>query len=158
MESTHQIAAAGVLVVMTLALQCAGMSILIHRARIYIRREMNKLNSLGVALLVFHFTFWMLVLHLLQVLLWAAFYRWRCLPSWESAFYFSATSYSTVGYGDVILPQSWRLLGPIESIVGVVMCGISVSILFAIITSLIGAEAKSPAPQQPKTVQQHPPS
>jgi len=149
MHSAHQIVAAGILVVLSLGLQCVGMAILIRRARVYITREMNKLNSLDVALLVFHFTFWVLVLHLLQVLMWAAFYRWRCLPSWESGFYFSATSYSTVGYGDVILPQGWRLLGPIESIIGVVMCGISVSVLFAIITSLIGAQAKSPAP--PKT-------
>jgi hypothetical protein len=54
--------------------------------------------------------------------------------------YFSATSYSTVGYGDVTLPLKWRMLGPIESITGVLMCGISVSLLFAIATRLVGPE------------------
>ena len=51
------------------------------------------------------------LLHGLEILLWASFYRTRCLPSWELAFYFSASGYSTVGYGDLILPSNWRSLG-----------------------------------------------
>ena len=31
-------------------------------------------------------------LHVLEILLWAGFYRWLCFPFWESAFYFSAAS------------------------------------------------------------------
>jgi hypothetical protein len=73
----------------------------------------------------------------LEILLWTAFYRWRCLNTWESAFYFSATSYSTVGYGDVVLQPVWRLLGPVESVSGVLMCGLSASFLFAVVTRLI---------------------
>src|SRR5882762_9679945 len=46
-----------------------------------------------------------------------------CFRSWESAFYFSAARYATVGYGDVVLPWTWRTLGPVESIIGVLMCG-----------------------------------
>jgi hypothetical protein len=91
------------------------------------------------------FTSMTILLHLLQILLWAAFYRFQCLRSWESCFYFSATSYSTVGYGDVVLPPVWRLLGPVEAIMGVLMCGISVSTLFAIATRLIGNEGQLPA-------------
>jgi hypothetical protein len=66
-----------------------------------------------------------------------------CFPSWELAFYFSATSYSTVGYGDMILPSNWRLLGPLEGIIGVLMCGISVSVLFALVTRLLDRDARS---------------
>ena len=54
--------------------------------------------------------------------------------------YFSASSYATVGYGDVVLPSKWRMLGPLESMIGVLMCGLSVSLLFAIATRLIGRE------------------
>ena len=45
-----------------------------------------------------------------------------------------------MGYGDVVLPPVWRLLGPVEAIMGVLMCGISVSALFAIAARLIGNE------------------
>ena len=83
------------------------------------------------------------VLHGLVILLWASFYRARCFPSWEIAFYFSASSYSTVGYGDVVLPSTWRLIGPLESFTGVLMCGISVSVLFALVTRLLDRDIQS---------------
>jgi hypothetical protein len=77
------------------------------------------------------------VLHLLQVCLWGGFYRWSCFSSWESALYFSAASYSTIGCGDLLFPERWRLLGPFESVAGVLMCGLSASFLFAAVTFLI---------------------
>jgi len=81
-------------------------------------------------------------LHLLQILLWAGFYRWSCIPSWQSAFYFSTATYSTVGSGDLLLPVMWRTLGPIESITGVLMCGLSASFLFAIVLRLVARESR----------------
>jgi hypothetical protein len=77
-------------------------------------------------------------LHLLEILLWATFYRWKCFPAWEPAIYFSAGSYSTVGTAD-LLEQAWRQLGPIESLMGVLMCAVSASFLFAVVTRLVDA-------------------
>jgi len=68
------------------------------------------------------------------------------LEHWESAFYFSATSYSTVGYGDVVLQPVWRLLGPVESVSGVLMCGLSASFLFAVVARLIERQRISQEP------------
>jgi hypothetical protein len=84
-----------------------------------------------------------IVLHVLEILLWTVFYRRLCFPAWESAFYFSAASYATVGYGDVVLPQMWRTLGPVESIIGVLMCGLSAGFLFAIVSRLIDREGRA---------------
>jgi voltage-gated potassium channel len=78
--------------------------------------------------------------------LWASCYRGLCFASWESAFYFSASSDSTVGYGDLVLPSKWRLLGPRESMIGVLMAGISVSLLFAVVTHLVDGESRSRLP------------
>jgi Ion channel len=72
----------------------------------------------------------------------AGFYRLLCFRLWEPAFYFSAANYATVGYGDVVLPQMWRNLGPMESIIGVLMCGLSASFLFAIVSRLVDRETK----------------
>jgi hypothetical protein len=96
------------------------------------------------------FSILLIVLHFLQIFLWSVFYRWSCLPSWESAFYFSATSYSTVGYGDIVLPRIWRLLGPVESVTGVLMCGISVSCLFVVAAKVIERESGAPPMQNVK--------
>src|SRR5713101_4935460 len=57
-------------------------------------------------------------------------------------FYFSAAGYATVGYGDVVLPRCGGPLGPVESIIGVLMCGLSASFLFAIVTRLVERETK----------------
>jgi hypothetical protein len=57
-------------------------------------------------MLMVRITIVIIVLHLLQILLWAGFYRWSCFPSWQSAFYFSTASYSTVGAGDLLLLRS----------------------------------------------------
>jgi voltage-gated potassium channel len=59
------------------------------------------------------------------------------VTSWESAFYFSVASYATVGYGDVVLPWTWRTLGPVESIIAVLMCGLSASFLFAVVSMVV---------------------
>lgn len=45
-------------------------------------------------------------------------------------------NYTTVGAADVLLPQ-WRAFGPLESLTGILMCGLSVSFLFAITTRLV---------------------
>lgn len=145
MDFVGEVGAAVVLVTLTLCFQCAGTAILIHLARKYIAHGIKGLNAWRAAVLMIRFTTVMIVLHVLQILLWAGFYRWHCLSSWESCFYFSATSYSTVGYGDVVLPRVWRMLGPLEGVTGILMCGISVSALFAIAARLVESEAKSSA-------------
>jgi len=129
---------ATVLVTLTICLQCAGMAALIHWGIYEFAHGIDKWRPLNSTVLMIRITAVIIGLHLVQILLWAGLYRWRCFPSWESAFYFSTASYSTVGYGDVVLPQMWRTLGPIESVTGVLMCGLSVSLLFAIVTRLVG--------------------
>lgn len=145
MAFTHQAGAAVILVALTLWLQCAGMAILIHWTKTFIERSTRKLGPWRSAVLMIRFAAAMTVLQILEILLWASFYRWACLPSWETSFYFSTSSYTTVGYGDVLLPHIWRPLGPVEGLIGILMCGMSVSGLFAILTRILAAEARSPA-------------
>jgi len=145
MSLVHQAGAAVILVALTLWLQCAGMGVLIYWARTFIERSTKTLSPWHSAVLMVRFAAAMTVLQILEILVWACFYHWKCLSLWEAAFYFSAASYSTVGYGDVRLPQIWRSLGPVEGLTGMLMCGMSVSGLFAILTRILAAEAKSSA-------------
>ena len=141
-----QAGAAAFLVLLTLSIQSGGMAALIHWIRVReIARGKYPLGPLRSAILMVRFTSVIIVLHLLQILLWAGFYRWICFPSWEAAFYFSAASYSTVGYGDLILPRVWRSLGPLESVTGVLMCGLSAALLFTIVLRLVERESQSQA-------------
>jgi len=146
----QQAVAAILLVLLTLFLQCVGVATLITWLRRVAARGLHDLRMFHSAALVMQTTIAVIVLHGVVILLWASCYRELCFPSWESAFYFSASSYTTVGYGDVILPLKWRLLGPLESMVGMLMSGISVGLLFAVITHLVEGESRSPLPLHPK--------
>jgi voltage-gated potassium channel len=137
----REASAAVVLVTLTLSLQCAGMAAVIAWARPSFAPDVLKLGPLRSAMLMMRLMTAFIALHLSEILLWAGFYRWLCFPLCESAFYFSASSYATVGYGDVVLPQMWRALGPVESIIGVLMCGLSASFLFAIVSRLVDRES-----------------
>jgi len=78
-----------------------------------------------------------MLLHLSHTGLWAGFYYWRGLfKDYETAFYFSLGSYTTIGYGDIVLPQQWRLLGGVEGISGVLLCGLSTAFIFGLINAL----------------------
>ena len=142
MAFLHETSVVIVLVVLTLSLQCAGMAALIHWARPRLARGLYRLGPWRSGMLIVRFASIIIVLHGLQILLWAGFYRWKCFPSWESALYFSAGSYSTVGTGDLLLPRAWRILGVVESGTGVLMGGLSVAFIFAVITRLIEREAR----------------
>jgi voltage-gated potassium channel len=155
MPFLRQFIAAVVLVLLTVSLQGAGMTALIEQIRAHVKRGLHKLGPVRSAALVVRITALMIVLHTFEVSLWACFFRWKCFPSWESAFYFSTTSFSTVGYGDLVLPPSWRILGPIEAITGVLMCGLSAGFLFAIVTRLVAYESTIvPAPAAHSVLEQ----
>src|SRR5246500_3032049 len=141
MALLQQAGAAVLLLSVTLILQCGGAGALILWIR-SIPREIPRVRVFRCAALVMQTTVAVIVLHGVVILLWASFYRWLCFPSWGSAFYFSASSYATVGYGDVILPSNWLLLGPRESMIGLLMCGITVGLLYALVTRLLDGEAR----------------
>jgi hypothetical protein len=76
----------------------------------------------------------MLVLHAVEIAIWAQFYVWQhCFSSTETAYYFSLVTYTTLGYGDVLLPAAWRITGAWEAVIGVLMFGWSTASLVAFI-------------------------
>lgn len=137
-----QVSAAVLLLILTLCLQCAGVAALVEWLRGVTAKGGQGFGPVRSAVLVVKSTIAIIILHGLVILLWASFYRLQCFPSWELAFYFSSSSYATVGYGDVTLPSRWRLLGPLESMAGVLMCGVSVCLLFATITRLMDRDPR----------------
>ena len=156
MAFASQLSVGAVLVGITLLLQCAGMAALIHWIRSHHEAPTYRLGAFRSAMLMVRFTSVIFVLHLLQILVWAGFYRWNCFPSWESAFYFSAATYSTVGCGDLVLPVAWRNLGPLESVAGVLMCGLSAALLFAIVIRLVQRVEGLTVEHAPTTWQRNP--
>jgi len=79
----------------------------------------------------------LIIVHLAEIAIWAGFYFQNGLFSdFETSLYFSTTSYTTIGFGDVVLPRAWRLLGGIEAVSGVLLVGLSTAFVFAIVNAL----------------------
>jgi hypothetical protein len=78
------------------------------------------------------------VAHLIQIALWAAaLLLVGAFPTFDKALYYSAQSYTAVGYGDIVVSEHWRLLGPLESINGLLLFGLSTAVMFAVMSRLI---------------------
>ena len=74
------------------------------------------------------------LLHLAEIAVWAFFYAWQgAMPDMASAVYFSGVTYTTTGYGDLILAPEWRLVGAVEALTGILMCGWSTAFFVAVV-------------------------
>jgi hypothetical protein len=91
---------------------------------------------------------WIVLLHLLEIGAWAVVYVWdEAIPDLQSALYFSAVTYTTTGYGDLVLSKDWRLVGAIEALTGILMCGWSTGFFFAIVSRLYREDVDGPDPR-----------
>ena len=87
---------------------------------------------------------WTVFLHLIQILVWAFMYAWRgVMPDFQTAAYFSAVTYTTTGYGDFVPPAEWRLVGGVEALTGILMCGLSTGMFFVVFSSIFGLDRKA---------------
>ncbi len=121
------------LLVTCVIVQSAGMLALIHwLARVRLILE-SPSTPRRVALLLRLFLA-IVLLHLIQVGLWAVvFWAARVLPNLETALYFSLVSYTTIGFGDVVLGPGWRVLAGIEGLTGILLVGWSTAFVFSIV-------------------------
>ncbi|HPD83601.1 MAG: potassium channel family protein [Alphaproteobacteria bacterium] len=77
--------------------------------------------------------------HVIQIWIWAILFYYlspAALPTFESALYFSTSSFTTVGFGDVYLSEKWRLLSSFEAANGFLLFGWSTAFIFEIISKL----------------------
>jgi len=126
---------AAVLVAVTVVVHVTGFTLLLRS--LMRSRAAPPTQAWPITWLLIRVTWWLLLMHWAEITVWALFFLWAgCLPDVESAFYFSGVTYATVGYGDVVLPQPWRMLGPIEGLTGILMCGLSAGLFFALVNRI----------------------
>ena len=138
------ILSACVLVAVTVALHAAGLALLLSGAK---RRRASAPTRLWpITRTLIRLAWWLIVMHVAEISVWALFYLWRgCLPDAEAAFYFSGVTYTTVGYGELVLAKPWRLIAPIEGLTGVLMCGLSAGLFFAVVSRVYSSRHNAPS-------------
>jgi voltage-gated potassium channel len=134
----RQIIVAFILVSVNVSIHATGMVELFYwliRSRVKIGKKSVPTSDIFLFIRIFAV---IISLHLAQIAAWAGFYvLWGILENFETALYFSISSYTTIGYGDIVLPSEWRLLGGIEGVTGVLMFGWSTGAIFAVASRLL---------------------
>lgn len=121
-----------------------AMCVVIHAAGVtwamrWVRRHPTHSQQFWVWLRLFvRLASGIIVLHLVEITVWALLYEYQgAMPDLTSALYFSAVTYTTTGYGDLVLPPEWRLVGAVEALTGILMCGWSTGFFFAIVSRML---------------------
>lgn len=123
----------GTLVATTLAMHGLGMIWILHAIeRLQKRYAANQSFAPGLGLVIL--ASWMIILvHLIEVILWAGFFLWQgALPNPSIACYFSLMQYTTVG-SSIDLPLEWRLLQGMISIAGLMTFAWSTAVLLTLV-------------------------
>ena len=133
---------AGALVAMTVAIHSVGL-VLLLRASVR-SRATPPTRFWPVTWHLIRLTWCLVLIHLVEISVWGMFYCWQnCMPDAESAFYFAGVTYTTVGYGDLVLPKPWRMLGPVEGLTGILMCGLSTGLFFAVLSRMYASRSQA---------------
>jgi len=78
--------------------------------------------------------------HLVQFAIWAILFQYLGeFTDFQTAFYYSVVSFTSLGYGDIVMSERWRLLGALEAANGILMFGLSAGALLSVMTRLFRA-------------------
>jgi hypothetical protein len=134
--------AIAVLVTVTVLVHATGFALLLRA--LMKSHAAPPTQTWPIAWLLIRVTWCLILIHVAEITLWALVYLWGgCLPDAESAFYFSGATYTTIGYGDLVLAKPWRMLGPVEGLTGILMCGLSAGLFFSIVSRIYQARLQT---------------
>lgn len=137
-----------------LAIQCTVVGAVLKLLRRFESRNLFKPTLPRLITILTAAMLCMLFGNLIQMSLWAMlFMSFGELPDFETALYHSMVNFTSLGYGDLVLSPERRLLGALEAANGVMMFGLSTSVLIAVLNALLRrmrdhrAHAESPSPE-----------
>ncbi len=137
----QHITIAALMMVGTTALHTGGIALTVHFIKWRQKRweqqtHFSRLHRVGGVAL------FMLFLAIGEASLWAAVYMLTgAFQDFEAALYFSTVTFTTLGYGDVVLDERWRLMASFEAANGIIIFGLSTAVVVATVQRVyFGAE------------------
>jgi voltage-gated potassium channel Kch len=86
----------------------------------------------------------MMIGNFAQILLWGGlFVVLNEFTNYHVAVYHSAVNFASLGYGDIVMSEKWKMLGALEAVVGVLMLGMTSAALMAILSQLIKVQRRA---------------
>ena len=135
----RQILLGGALSVVTIAIHALTMLVIVHGGRTALAKRSDWPASHLVAVMVVTVAI-LMAAHVAEVVAWAlAYAAVDVVPPGVDAAYFAFVNYTTLGYGDIVPVERWRLIGPITALNGVLMIGWSTAVIFEVLRAAIRA-------------------
>jgi hypothetical protein len=127
-------------VIFTMGIEVAAMVLILRHLLKLVSRKSGEPYGLGFDIYVLGVLMAVLFVgHLFQVAIWAGLFLYIGeFSDFQTAFYHSMVNYAALGYGDIVMSEQWRLLGALESTVGVLMFGLTAGMMVAVMTPLFG--------------------
>ena len=127
------LALAAFMVSLTVVVHFVGLLALMWLLRSRGHRFRAHESAIGQGAAIVFVVLGLVATHTIEIWLYAVVYFvLGALPEFEAALYFSTTSFTTIGYGDVVLEKKWRLLSAIEGANGLLLFGWSTAFLFSV--------------------------
>jgi len=131
-----------VMIILTTVIQGVFTITGIEMLRRRVARKVAR-SDLKSTLWLSYFVLWLFLATILEVWVWAVLYRViGAVGSAEEALYFSTTTFTTLGFGDLTLDEEWRLLSSFEGANGLLMFGWSTAMIFAAVQKVYGYERR----------------
>ena len=128
---------ASVMVAVTVLLHFWGLLLLTYimsESRHRLRPQESHLHQAALIIFVVFGIFALVTLH---IWLYALLFRLLGeLPNFEAALYFSTVTFTTLGYGDLVISPRWRLVAAIEAANGVILLAWSTTFLLSVTSRL----------------------
>ena len=132
-----QIIIAGLLITLTIALQAAVIGVnetLFNKFNRWLVRPPRIAKMVWAITIV---VLWIMVGISISVWLWARVYIWLgVFDSLEQSVYYSIVNLTTLGFGDIIIDEEWRVLAALEAADGLILFGLSTAYLMEFISEL----------------------
>jgi Ion channel len=132
---------AGVMVTLTVIIHFTGLLILLRLLEAHGHRLNPHESRFGQGAVIILTVLGLFAVHAVEIWAYALCFLWLgAIAGLEPALYFSTATFTTVGYGDIVLDPAWRVLGAIEGANGFLLFGWSTAFLMSLMRQLKSLE------------------
>jgi hypothetical protein len=148
----RQFLVGGVISICNIMIHALVMTAVVRASLATIARVASRPNLLLIAVMVATVSV-LMAAHTCEVIVWSLAYGLvDATPANSDRLYFAFVNYTTLGYGDVLPVERWRLLGPMTAMNGVLLFGWSTAVIFEVLRKAMmrRASAKERHPTRPE--------
>ena len=123
----------GAFSICNIAIHALVMTAVVRVARSMAAKNVSRPSLMLIGVMIATVTV-LMVAHTVEVIVWSlAYLIVDAVPAGAGRVYFAFVNYTTLGYGDVIPAEDWKILGPMTAMNGVLLFGWSTAVIFEVL-------------------------